>query len=195
MERPPAPEQPPLILRRVGSALITAVACAYTAYYADVSDPASLGAIVGSVGAALASATYGIPPILRNPSREDLLPFGVSVLTGLACQSTFRQLNIPSAAEDAIVAAMVVAGANELITGSGVAASFRALLYTAIVSVLGAGLAAGIGLDRESIVLVGGAVGLATAVIGASPMAALVGVTVGQLLFLTFVWATHIPVH
>jgi hypothetical protein len=149
---------------------------------------------VGSVGSAFASATHGVPP-LRNPTREDLLPFGVSVLIGPGCQSALQQLDIPSAAKDTVAAAMVVAGANELIVGSGVAASFRALLYTAIVSVIGAGLATGIDLDTGHIALVGGAIGLTTAVIGASPMAALLGVVVGQLIFLTFVYAAPVVVH
>ena len=173
--------------KRAGIALVTVIACAAVASYANEPDVAVVGAIAGGAAAGLPRVIYGPPPSGDRVSRRSMISALVAGLVGLVLEPTIARMgSAPPAAILAASAAMVLAGASELIKGSGLAASFDALMATGIVAVLSIFFAVGIGQYAVYPALIGGAVGLFATLIGASPFSAVVGLTVGQTLRIGF---------
>ncbi len=166
--------------KRFGLAIITAIACAYAAAGAGVSDAQSVGAICGAAGYSVVSARYGAQSFTDDLTRDDLRAAGLMAAVGFLFRTD--GLDLPPATKSAVVAAMVVAGATEIVKGSGITAGFNALMATMIVALLCAVLAIGVHAAGGADLLIGAVTGFVVVIIGMSPMSALVGVALGASL-------------
>lgn len=178
-------------LRRAGINVVIAVTCAYVVNFTGDFNPTSVGAIAGAAAATLTSAVYGLPTSNDDVSRHDLMVAAGAALIGFVLAPAIQTLNIPAATTYAVACAMVIAAATEVIKNSGLTASFRALMYTAIVSVLGAGVASGIGQYNANMALIGAIIGLFGAVIGTSALSAFFGMAGGEVLRNAFDWTVQ----
>jgi hypothetical protein len=126
------------------------------------------------------SAKYGVPSLSQDIAKADLWAAGL--MAAIAFVFRTDSLDLPDTTRAAVVAAMVVAGATEIVKGAGVSAGFNALMATAIVAVLCSVLGGGIGALGGADLLIGAGTGIVVAFIGLSPMAAYIGAILGALL-------------
>ncbi|MEF3366916.1 hypothetical protein V3H18_10265 [Methylocystis sp. 9N] len=166
--------------KRLGLAIIAAIACAYAAAGAGVSDAPSVGAICGAAGYSIVSARYGVRPSSADIAKEDLWAAGVMAAIGFLFKTD--SLDLPETTKAAVVAAMVVAGATEIVKGAGVSAGFNALMATAVVAILCSVLAGGIHALGGNDLLIGAATGFVVVIIGLSPISAYIGAILGASL-------------
>lgn len=166
--------------KRIGLAIVAAIACAYAAAGAGASDASSVGAICGAAGFSIVSAKYGVPSLSQDVAKSDLWAAGL--MAAIAFVFRTDSLDLPDTTRAAVVAAMVAAGATEIVKGAGVSAGFNALMSTAVVAVLCSVFGGGIGALGGNDLLIGAGAGSVVAVIGLSPIAAYIGAILGALL-------------
>ncbi|VFU17728.1 membrane hypothetical protein [Methylocella tundrae] len=167
--------------KRTGVALLTAVTCACVAFYANETNLAIIGAIVGGAAAGIGSILYGPTRLYKDFSRADIAPFILATSVGIAFGPTFAKAGeFPPNAVGAASTAAVLAGASEIVKGSGFKAGYEALFATMIITCSSIFLSVAIGQYIAFPSLVGAVIGLFVIIVAPSPWGAFFGIASGE---------------